>query len=465
MKKITKKWTVIVLMLAIVLISTTCFAATANSTSATLEVVETNVCTISINDIANFEKKMIHYDLDKKELNFELNVTNTATQAFAKPTEIFLVIDNSLSMKDEVSSGVTRLKAVTDSAKALASALLKNENVSVGVVSFSTGDQEGTITDATLKTVPSNHETTVLNHIESIATGDLGVRTNIDAGITLANQNFTQAAQNHSIILLTDGVPNAAVGGPILTYSGEVATKTKAKLQELSTAGVSMFSLMTGVPDIEEPSTGITYKALAEEIFGTTAEPTAGKFYYISDDKIEETISQTILSDITHTADNTITNLDIYDYFPQEIIDNFDFNYVTNPTLGTASALDLSQRSIVWHIDTLAPGTSAKLTYKLTLKSTIDTSILDKVLPTNQKVEITSPDIVSPDGTHTLISTVSPKVKVAMPISNTNVVDNTIANNVIPQTGDSNNFIFIGVVLIGAAILGVKFYQISKNVK
>lgn len=459
--KIMKKW-VVALILVFLLISTTCFAASTSSKNATLEIIENNIGTISINDIANFEKKMISSDLTKKELTLQLKITNTAQEVFAKPTEIFLVIDNSLSMKDEVSANVTRLKAVTDSAKTLASALLKNENVKVGVVSFSTGEQEGTITDATLQTIPTNKESDVLSNITKIAESPLGARTNIDAGITLANQNFTQTAENRYIILLTDGVPNAAIDGPILTYSGEVATKTKAKLQKLSTDGISLFSLMTGVPDIEEPSTGITYKALAEEIFGTTAEPTAGKFYYISDDKIEETISQTILSDITNTADNTLTDLDIYDYFPQEILDNFDFTYVTSPNLGNVSAkVDMENRCIVWHLDSLLPGASGTLSYKLTLKENIDTAILDKVLATNQKIEITSPDIQNEDGTHTLTSTVSPKVKVSMP----KVQDNTIANTTIPQTGESTSYIFIGIVFIGVLLIGIRFYHISKNTK
>ena len=459
--KIMKKWAV-ALILVFLLISTTCFAASTSSKNATLEIVENNIGTISINDIANFEKKMISSDLTKKELTIQLKITKTAQEVFAKPTEIFLVIDNSLSMKDEVSANVTRLKAVTDSAKTLASALLKNENVKVGVVSFSTGEQEGTITDATLQTIPTNKESDVLSNITKIAENPLGARTNIDAGITLANQNFTQTAENRYIILLTDGVPNAAIDGPILTYSGEVATKTKAKLQKLSTDGISLFSLMTGVPDIEEPSTGITYKALAEEIFGTTAEPTAGKFYYISDDKIEETISQTILSDITNTADNTLTDLDIYDYFPQEILDNFDFSYVTSPNLGNVSAkVDMENRCIVWHLDTLLPQASGILSYKLTLKENIDTAILDKVLATNQKIEITSPDIQNEDGTHTLTSTVSPKVKVSMP----KVQDNTIANTTIPQTGESTSYIFIGIVFIGVLLIGIRFYHISKNTK
>ena len=459
------------LFVILMLISTTCFAASVSSDDATLTLVENNVCTIQVTDFVQFEKSLIEFDETNKEFTIQLAITNMAEEVFPEPTEIFLVIDNSLSMDDEVSPDVTRLATVTNSAKTLASQLLENENVSLGVVSFSTGDEEGTITDASLLLTPSHDVEEVTASIDSIASGKLGPRTNIDAGLTLANQNFSEDCQSKYIVLLTDGVPNTAVGGPTQTYSGETATKTRATLQNITEEGVHIFSLMTGVVDIEEPSTGISYKTLAEEIFGTPEEPTVGKFYYITDDEIEQTVSETILADITNVADSTIHNLNIYDYFPQEIIDNFDFSYVTSPNLGTVSAeINVEDRYIVWHIDSLAPGQSGSLTYKLSLKSTINSEIDEQILPTNEKVEITSEDIVSEDGSHTVSSTVSPQVQVNLPEETptppTNTVDNTVANTIIPQTG-TNNFpmIFIGIVAIVATIVGVRFYQLRKNVK
>ena len=79
-------------------------------------------------------------------------------------------------------------------------------------------------------------------------------------------------------------------------------------------------------------------------------------------------------------------------------------------------------------------------------------------------------DIVSEDGSHTVSSTVSPQVQVNLPEETptppVNTVDNTVANTIIPQTG-TNNFpmIFIGIVAIVATIVGVRFYQLRKNVK
>ena len=471
MKK-TKNKLWVTLFVILMLISTTCFAASVSSTDATLTLVENNVCTIQVTDFVQFEKSLLAFDKTNKEFTIQLTIANTAKEVFPEPTEIFLVIDNSLSMDDEISPNVTRLAAVTNSAKTLASQLLENENVDLGVISFSTGDEEGTITDANLLLAPSHDVEAVTDSIDSIASGELGPRTNIDAGLTLANQNFSEDCQSKYIVLLTDGVPNTAVGGPTQTYSGQTATKTKATLQNINAQGVHIFSLMTGVVDVEEPSTNISYKTLAEEIFGTPEEPTVGKFYYITDNEIEQTVSETILADITNVADSTIHDLDIYDYFPQEIIDNFDFSYVTSPNLGTVSAeINLEDRYIVWHIDALAPGQNGFLAYKFSLKSTINSEIDGQTLPTNEKVEITSEDITTEDGSHTVSSTVSPQVQVNLPEETpaptpTNTVDNTVANTVIPQTGTSNfPIVFIGMVAIVAIIIGVRFYQLRKNVK
>ena len=427
----TKKKFIFAITAILLLISTTCLAATTSSEKAKFEIVENNICTININDIAKFEKKITSYDLEKKELTIELKVTNTAEPIFNKPTEITFVIDNSLSMKDAVGTS-TRFDVITDSAKTLATKLMENENVKIGITTFSTGDEEGTLTDAKLRLKPSADKATVLSTIDSIKVAEFGPRTNIEAGLTIANQNFTKDCECKYIVLLTDGVPNTAVGGPTLTYSGETATKTIAKLKELDKAGVKIFSVMTGVPDVEEPSTGITYKSLAEEIFGTTEEPTVGKFYYIPDSKIEETICTTILNNFEDTSSNTLTNLKIYDYFPQEIVDNFDFSYVTQPTKGTISP------TIV--------------------KDNIDSKILNVILNTNEKVEITANEIKTDDGTNTLVSKVTPKVRLTQ--------DTTTANTTIPQTGETNTlYIFIGIILVAVIALGIRFYIINKDVK
>ena len=448
----------------LLIISTTCLAATTNSEKAKLEIVENNICTIKINDFSTFEKKIVDYDLDKKELTIGLSIKNEGELISSTPFEVVFVIDNSLSMiQNEVTTDTTRLKAVTDSAKKLTEKLFENENMKIAVVSFSTGDNEGTISDAKLRTELTSNKATILSSIDEIATDNAqGPRTNIDAGLQVAKTCFSEEENNKYIVLLTDGVPNTAVGGPTFTYSSDTAIKTKATLESLDAEGINIISAMIGLNEnVVEPSTDLTYKYLSEEIFGTSTNPTVGKFYYIQDEDIETSICETIYSNIVDTTINTLTNISIYDYFPQEIVDNFSFEYVTSPNIGNVSTtIDLENNYIIWTIDKLEPQTSGFLSYKLTLKDNIDSSIINLVLDTNKKVDIIANEIKTDDGSNVLTSAITPKVRVTIS------EDTTIANTTIPQTGDTNfSMLVTAIILITCIAISIRFYFINRNIK
>lgn len=459
MKKLKKISCIILLVL---LFCSSVFAATVSSEKAKLEIVENNTCTINITDTAVFEKKIIDYDLDKKELTIGLKVSNNAVKPLDKPSEIVLVIDNSLSMDETIATGGSRMEAVADSAKLLATELLKLDTVKLSVISFSTGANEGTITDAKLRTGLTNSKDTVMNAITEIANDASGKRTDIEAGITLASQQFTGTCDNKFIILLTDGVPNVSLGSNKIQYSGVTATNTKSALKKLENSGIQILSMMTGVTNAVDSQTGKSYKELAEEVFGTPEKPTVGKFYYITDSEIEETVSTTILNQLIAPEDGILTDIDIYDYFPQEIVNNFNFEYVTLPTIGTVSEdIDLQNNMIVWHIDSLGYGESDTLSYKLTLKDNIDEAIVCVVLDTNEKVDITTEKVLDENGQKKIItSDVTPKVKVTL------VQDTTKAPDPIPQTGTTITlYVIIGIAVIACVILGIKLYAKNKAMK
>lgn len=493
MKKLTIAF--ILCLLIFSLSVTTVFGATIKAEDTKLEVTDQPVCTIQINENAVFEKKLTNVDLENKKLTIQMSIQNNAEKLFANKTEIFFVIDNSTSMNDAIAENTTRLQAVTSSAKFLASELLKQETIHVGVVSFSTGDNEGTITDASLKLAPSRSSEDIIASIDAIGTDPLGERTNIDAGLSVAKQNFSEDCQNRYIILLSDGVPNTAVGGPILTYSGEVATKTKNTLTSLANSGTQIFTVLTGVPNATESSSNKTYQELAEEIFGTPENPTVGSYYYIQDSEIEETITEDILSAIVDLTKNDLYNINIYDYFPQEIVDNFDFSYVTDATMGSISREIITtshdnvntneqtntqntqtnteqENYILWHLDTLLPQESATVTYQLSIKPDIQQEIIGIVLNTNKKIRITTLD-------NSIIDTVPPSTddqgqeynvdttsEVSPKIQLTSIRDTTVANTVIPQTGNGNldvtTFVFIGIIVIVIGLATVKIYS-SRN--
>ena len=368
--------------------------------------------------MSSIHKRLIEKNLNNKEVTLQLQVTNEET-ALQPTGEIMLVIDNSKSMEDIVSGTTTREDLVVESAKTLVNTILDgNENLRVGVVSFSTNEEvskEGTIEDATLVSDLSTDSQALVSAISNIQY--TGPRTDLESGLSLASQYFTEEDNNKYVIVLTDGVPNVALNYDKVYYSDDVINKTKAQLQALDTAGYDVITMLTGISNADDvPATrddDKTYGDIIEEIFGTETNPTVGKFYYVQDSEIEQTITEDIYNDLL-PIEKVLTNITVTDYFPQEIIDNFEFAYVSEANIGTISAqVNPEDNSITWTIPELNPGETATVQYTLKLKEDFDSSIVGKLLDTNEKVDITYTDFDGEQVSDT--SDVTPKLRLTEP--------------------------------------------------
>ena len=408
-----KKKIFITLFLLLILIANISFAS---YSTVTMSIVEEPVCTIDIGNNSKFEKKLISKDLNNKEVTLQLQVTNNENES--KPTgELVLVLDNSSSMLEQSSSGKTRRELVFSSAQTLVTNLLKNNNqLKIGVVTFSSSSdvsKEGTLEDATLTSKLTSNPTDLTNAISNIPAN--GNRTDLDAGLKLAYQQFSSEKNNKYMIVLTDGIPNIAVDYDKVYFSDDVITKTSQQLKSLEQNDVNLITMLTGIDNENAiPGTnGKTNAQIIKEIFGTTTNPTAGKFYYIDDSKIEETISNDIYNSLMPIA-KSYKDITIIDYFPEEIINNFDFAYVTQSNIGTiSSTVDTATNSITWTIPELSAGQTATVQYKLKLKENFNSNIVNKVLNTNKKVEISYKDL--DDKPQTKTSDISPKLKLTEP--------------------------------------------------
>lgn len=467
-KKIVCAFAVFLFLFSMILTSN---ATDTNSiySNTTLELVEDNICHIDFGGIGEFEKKITEFDETKKSATLTLTFKNIkSVEEDQKDVEIFFVIDNSSSMTQDYVDGITRKDAVIKSANSLIEKLFNsNPNVKIGVVGFSSldssaGETEGTINDAKLQVGLSNSKDEVTNAVSSLSTLKTGPRTNIEAGLTIAEDNFSSEANTERyLVLLTDGVPNNATDGTFAKYSGVVASRTKNKLEEIKESGISIIGAMINLDsETIEPTTNKTYRELSEEIFGTVQNPTTDVYYYITDEDIENTIVNDIYDDLVIRTDNTLKNIVIKDYFPQEIIDNFNFEYVASPNIGTVSQkIDTTDNSITWNIELLSEGEIATLSYKLTLKTDYNQEIIDKILPTNTKVEITGENN---NKEITQNSSESPTIRVKYKKPDT--VDNSISPNPIPQTGKSNiEFIVIVSILAIIIIARIVYLKNSTN--
>ncbi len=412
-----------------------------------MSVIKEPIATINFGNNSTVTRTLISKDLDKKELTLELKVTNN--EETLKPTgEIMLVIDNSKSMLTDVDSVATRQDLVISSAKTLITNLLKdNTKLKIGVVSFSTNTdikKEGTIEDAQLKSELTNDADSLLKAVSNIEY--TGPRTNLDAGITLAKKYYTQETDNSHkyMIILSDGVPNVAVDYDKQYYSDDVILKTKTSLQSLSgTVGnvITMLTGITGGDEIATPSTK-TFNEIIAEIFGTTQKPTIGNFYYVTDKDIEKTITKDIYEDLLPIS-KSFKDLKVIDYFPKEIVENFTFSYVKEPSTGTISkTIDTATNSITWTIPELKSGETATVQYKLKLKENFDESILNKELDTNTKLDLNYKNDAGETTEKT--SNITPVI----------YLEKTPPT--IPNAGKTTIFAILAVILVIAIISAIK---------
>ena len=430
----------------------------ASYSTVQMEVVEDPVCTIELGDNASFEKRLISQDLANKEVTLQLQVVNN--EVAAKPTgELVLVLDNSDSMNNTVDEAETivRKDLVFESAKTLVSNLLEgNNDLQIGIVSFSSSvevDEEGTAADASVVAPLSSNVNTLTSAIDNIEAN--GPRTDLEAGITLGSEQFTETDNNKYMIVLTDGVPNISLGHNNPYYSNDVINATKAKLQELDTNGIQITTMLTGINDEEQLGTGNednkTFGQIITEIFGTEENPTVGNFYYVTDDEVEQTITTDIYNSLLPVS-QSYTNIVIKDYFPQEIIDNFEFAYVSEANIGEISAeVDPTDNSITWTIPELASGQTATVQYTLKLKQDFDSSIVDKLLDTNERVDITYNDFNGNPQEQT--SDVTPVLRLTEPPA------------VLPKAGITTLLISVGAVAIALLVFSVIKLKSYKDVK
>lgn len=457
-----KKTIFLTVFLILILITNISFAS---YSTVAMSVVEEPVCTINIGENSKFEKKLIAKDLNNKEVTLQLQVTNE--EISNKPTgEIVLVIDNSNSMNQSTSSGELRGNIIRNSAKSLITELLKdNSNLKIGAVSFSTTTEKnsdgyyvlGTEKDSTLLSNLSSDISVLTNAIDNIyyAPETVASYTNLQAGLNRAKKIFSNEQNKKYIIVLTDGIPNVVLGRNEVKYDNTTISNTKTEYESLVSSNISIITMLTGISEtqanIPVSENGLTYNEYIQNIFGTTQDPNFGKFYYINDEQIENTVTNDIYNSLVST-DKTFKNLKIIDYFPKEIIDNFDFAYVSQANIGNISAeIDKSNNSITWTIPELAVGQTATVQYKLKLKENFSSEIVGKILNTNEKVDITYTDYNN--STETKTSDITPKLKLVEPPP------------VLPKTG-LTTLIFVGSILLIIFVLSAgKLILINKKIK
>lgn len=461
----------ILVFMTALLVSTSVYATPVAKGDATMSLVKDEVANIEFGQFGKFEKKMVNIDLANKTIDIKLTAVNDqvvndkeVTETILNPGQVIFLIDGSKSMLDERAingTTTTRQKVVIDSAKDLADKLFKaNDKMKIGIVEFATttvpeeegGDNDATIITPTLVNSKSDFDTA----IDKLETNVMGPRTNIEVGLEKAESLLTETTEEDEgkyIIVLSDAIPNTAKGVSFDPYTSASSDPSKAKLLDLKSKGINVISLLMDMSDdeieISEENPKPTYKQVAERIFGTASNPTAGPVYYVSDSEATKTITENIYSNLTETVTTKVpgekyvlTDIVIKDYIPQNYVDNFNFSILVKPNIGTVTEkIDTSDKnSITWNIPELNPGDTATLTYRLALKDSFDSSIVGINLPTNEDVTVDYLENGEKGET---------KHNDKCPV----VILDVEAKKKIPQTG-SNTWLTVGLLVTASVVIG-----------
>ena len=492
MKKLVKLFSVIII--ACLLFSNVVLAGTSVASSeTTMKLVEDNKATLTFGKYGWFEKKMENIDTKNKTIDLRFTVKNNAEEEAVPAGQVVLLIDNSFSMSDPenevyISEGVykTRKQLVIDSAKELVNKLYAaNDKMEVGVVEFATNTDTskwGTMDDAKVITQTlTTNKADVATALATVEADTMGNRTDIQAGLRAAYGLFATSTSDLKkyIVILTDAIPNVVLYEGDTTrnnvqdlldkdkYLSKYADVVKKELQDIKADGVNVISMLINMSEINQfNGLDLTYKEISEYIFGTSVAPLAGPVYYVSDEEVEDTVSDNIYEDLIPSVDYNITDIVIKDYFPDNIVDNFTFSYVSKPDKGEISeTIDKSDKSITWRISKLAPGETATFVIRLKANEKVDSSILNINLPTNKNVTIdyqengTNGKQVSSDKCPIIMlqhETIKPKV-------NEVVKDNTTAPKSIPQTGEETKTIISSLILLSGLIGLASYVYYKKN--
>lgn len=434
----------ILLLIIFVILSMTLTISLAK-TDVVIKNEKQNSTPIKQTDI-NLTKEIENINKDTNEIKMKLSLDayKDVTNTLSSSTEIVFLLDNSGSMKSNIDNQMTRKSKVIQSVKQLTTKIRENNsNVKIGIVQFSD--------DGKTLCAPTNDENKILSALSSYEKAN-GNGTNIYKGLVEANKSFSTGNKSKTLVLLTDGVSSISV------------EETRKELQR---DDIYTITVLAGLKNNSD-------SAIVQKIFGTEENPVADKFYNIEDANIANTISENIYNNIIETSKPTITNIILKDYFPDEILKNFDIT-INNTTNGKAN---LKDNNIEWNIEKLVNKENATLEYTLKLKNNYDENLIDKIIDTNKEVSVSYINDESQNKENKLTN--SPQIKIsstkeddlnknnsANTIKDTNntannntntnrknIVDNTVTSSKkLPNAGNKGVILLVGIIMLIIVII------------
>ena len=321
-------------------------------------------------------------EFNSKELDYEVELKNI-TQDTNVETQVAMVIDTSYSMEINDTNNVVKTKAIE-----LASGIIKNVNKSrVSICNNNARKIDMTNYNSSKDT----NINIITNQINALVYGEGSDSNN---GLQLAVDSFTNTQ-----------VSNDKVNKYIIVFT-DSTDDVSSKMQEITTADPSI-KVISILVDMTSNSYIVNNQPVCGEVYLLLSE--------IEGDDITNNVEILDLQKIYDEMNRTVNAVTVTNEFSDEILTYFNIsNLVTD-----VGEVKQTSTGYTWNLNKIKFQDTAKLKFKLTLKTNIDidAGVIFNELYTNKTQNVTyntynSSDIVTLNGTDSREQTESTIIKI-----------------------------------------------------
>lgn len=509
LKKVTKR--TMAFMCALFLLFGVYSTANATNEKVQLQIVQKASETKKIlENQGTIVEEITSMDKEKGSATIQVKIDNSVKDEGEKEkfenTELLIIVPESISAGENLERYNTYIKSLATKV------FEKNSNTKIGIVGMKgtvydgevgedgnivwgpkdEGKVNGTESNAEIVANFTNDVTTLQNGLMNMNSAKTKYNYNLQAAIRLARNTYSKNT-NKILVSLYDNVPTIAIGVcKTVSYGGwnspydtmeegviakhkELVSKTKSEILTLKDNNIDFIMLRPEDTSFDQKwydSTTGEFKLdfdgspYVQELYGTIANPTYGKMYSLNDANLEKVVTEYIYNDIIENVGVDFQDVTVKDYFPKEIIDNFTIT-ISNENQADVDISHLESDSYIeWKVGELKSNQNASLTYTLQIKDMNNSELLEKVIDTNEKIEVTYK--AGAEEMLTVNLTSSPKIKLSKQVSiqddktedDKGDKDNTTAIGKIPQTGVNPTIIL--EIIIMCIICGILYGKAQK---
>ena len=421
------------------------------------------------------ENKITKVDGTNLEVYGEVSFTNTVYESSQQKqlTEIYIMVPENIVVKSTQYESYK--KYIEEFAQKVYS---KNMNTKIGIIGIKGPVNSYTVTDDNLSIDNDDNEADIpgsadnaeivvelTDNIQNLKNGLSGMNpqkikyyTNLQAAIGLARRSYSSET-NRILISLFDNVPLVCNGIQnsiqrteedvfselVKDHNDAIVSETKKEILTIINNNISFILLRPDDTSYnQEWRDTVTGEVILEydgsqhvkDLYGTIENPTYGKMYSLNSDELQKIVTQYIYEDVIEEIGTTLENIEVQVVFTKDIVDNFGITSLVSDDKTIDSSKLESDGKFIWNIAKLNEGETVTLKYKLKLKDSNASSILDKNISLNNIL------ISLGDKSKDINMTESPVIKVTQPTNNSGNNgnnQNNSGNNSTDNNENSNN--------------------------